>query len=86
MVTLLPNAEEAALRTGCSDPAEAALVLAREHGAVAVTCGRDGALWAANDEVVVRPAQVVTVVDTDGCLTGGLAAAARCVATVGALQ
>lgn len=104
---LLPNADEAALLTGCLDPAEAALVLAREHAAVAVTCGPDGAVWAAGDEVVVRAAQAVTVVDTvgagdafsagavaalltgesaDGCLTRGLAAAARCVGTVGALQ
>ncbi|MCV2488098.1 carbohydrate kinase family protein [Geodermatophilus sp. YIM 151500] len=63
---LLPNAEEAALLTGCADPVDAARTLAARHRAVAVTLGPDGALWAAGRAVVHRPAHPAAVVDTTG--------------------
>jgi ribokinase len=63
---LLPNAEEAALLTGCPDPEEAARALAIRHPAVAVSLGADGALWAAEGEVVHRPAHPARVLDTTG--------------------
>lgn len=102
---LLPNAEEAQALTGASTPAAAALLLAAEHTAVAVTCGAGGALWADGTGLTARPALAAIVVDTVGagdaftagllaallsgadgvgCLDRGLAAAARCVAVVGA--
>jgi sugar/nucleoside kinase (ribokinase family) len=63
---LLPNAEEARLLTGCADPADAARALAVRHPVVAVSLGADGALWAAGEEVLHRPARPATVVDTTG--------------------
>lgn len=75
---LLPNAEEAQALTGASTPAEAALLLATEHTAVAVTCGADGALWAAGTGLTARPARVVILVDTVGAgdsFTAGAVAA-----------
>ena len=74
---LLPNADEARLLTGCADPTDAARTLARTHAAVAVTLGPDGALWAAGDTVVHRPAHPADVVDTTGAgdaFTAGLLA------------
>ncbi|WP_336033152.1 carbohydrate kinase family protein [Geodermatophilus sp. FMUSA9-8] len=74
---LLPNADEARLLTGCADPADAARALAAAHPAVAVTLGADGALWAAGDVVVHRPAHPADVVDTTGAgdaFTAGLLA------------
>ncbi|UZJ25890.1 PfkB family carbohydrate kinase [Rhodococcus antarcticus] len=63
---LLPNAEEALALTGEPTPARAATALAREHTAVAVTCGADGALWARGGQVTSRSAHGVVVVDTVG--------------------
>jgi sugar/nucleoside kinase (ribokinase family) len=63
---LLPNTDEARLLTGCADPAEAARALATRHPVVAVSLGADGALWAADGEVLHRPAHRATVVDTTG--------------------
>jgi sugar/nucleoside kinase (ribokinase family) len=63
---LLPNADEARLLTGCTDPADAARELAREHAVVAVSLGAEGALWASEDTVLHRPAHATTVVDTTG--------------------
>ena len=63
---LLPNAEEARLLTGCGDVEDAARALAGRHPIVAVTLGADGALWAADDALVHRPAHPADVVDTTG--------------------
>jgi sugar/nucleoside kinase (ribokinase family) len=63
---LLPNAEEARLLTGCADVTHAARTLAARHPVVAVTLGADGALWAAGDVLVHRPAHPTQVVDTTG--------------------
>jgi ribokinase len=64
---LLPNLPEARLLSGCDDALDAARVLAAQYGAVAVTLGADGALWAAGDDVVHQPAPPVTaVVDSTG--------------------
>ena len=63
---LLPNAEEARLLTGCTDVVAAARALAARHPVVAVTLGADGALWAAGDVLVHRPAHPTDVVDTTG--------------------
>jgi ribokinase len=63
---LLPNADEARLLTGCTDPADAARALAGRHPVVAVSLGAEGALWAADDVVLHRPAHPATVVDTTG--------------------
>ena len=102
---LLPNADEAAVLTGCADPADAARLLARSYAAVAVTCGADGAVWTQDGGVLTGAAGPGPVVDSvgagdaftagalaatlrgedaEGCLTAGLAAAARCVAVIGA--
>jgi sugar/nucleoside kinase (ribokinase family) len=72
---VLPNADEARLLTGCADPAEAARALAARHPVVVVTLGPDGALWAAGERLVHRPAHPATVVDTTGAgdaFTAGL--------------
>jgi ribokinase len=72
---LLPNADEAQLLTGCADPAAAARALAGRHPVVVVSLGADGALWAAGDVLVHRPAHPVDVVDTTGAgdaLTAGV--------------
>ena len=82
---LLPNADEARLLTGCADPAAAARALAARHPVAVVSLGADGALWAAGDELVHRPAHPTTVVDTTGAgdafaaglLTAWLAAGGR---------
>ncbi|ADB76146.1 carbohydrate kinase family protein [Geodermatophilus obscurus] len=63
---VLPNADEARLLTGCADPATAARALAARHAGAVVTLGADGALWAAGDVLVHRPAHAVEVVDTTG--------------------
>jgi ribokinase len=63
---VLPNADEARLLTGCTDPAEAARALARRHPIAAVSLGADGALWASGGTVVHRPAHATDVVDTTG--------------------
>jgi sugar/nucleoside kinase (ribokinase family) len=63
---LLPNAEEAALLTGCAGPEEAARALAARHPAVAVSLGAEGALWASGGEVLHRPAHPARVLDSTG--------------------
>ena len=63
---LLPNAEEARLLTGCADPEAAARALAGRYPVVTVKLGPDGALWAAGEVLVHRPARPTTVVDTTG--------------------
>jgi sugar/nucleoside kinase (ribokinase family) len=63
---LLPNADEARLLTGCADVEAAAGALALRHAVVAVSLGPEGALWAAGDRLVHRPAHPTTVVDTTG--------------------
>jgi sugar/nucleoside kinase (ribokinase family) len=63
---LLPNADEARLLTGCADATDAARALAGRHRIVAVSLGADGALWAAGDTLVHRPAHPTTVLDTTG--------------------
>jgi sugar/nucleoside kinase (ribokinase family) len=72
---VLPNADEARLLTGCADPAAAARALATRHEVAVVTLGADGALWAAGDVLVHRPAHPAEVVDTTGAgdaFTAGL--------------
>jgi ribokinase len=74
---LLPNADEARLLSGCADVTDAARALATRHGAVAVTLGAEGALWAAGTTLVHRPASPARVVDTTGAgdaFTAGLLA------------
>lgn len=63
---LLPNRDEALLLTGERDPERAAARLAAEHGLVAVTLGREGALLATRGEVLHEPAEPATVLDTTG--------------------
>jgi sugar/nucleoside kinase (ribokinase family) len=63
---LLPNADEARLLTGCGEVGAAARALAARHAVVVVSLGADGALWAAGDRLVHRPAHPTTVVDTTG--------------------
>jgi ribokinase len=63
---VFPNADEARLLTGCTDPAEAARTLATRHPVAVVSLGGDGALWAAGDLLVHRPAHRTEVLDTTG--------------------
>jgi sugar/nucleoside kinase (ribokinase family) len=75
---LLPNADEARLLTGCSDPTAAARTLAERFPLVAVSLGAEGALWATRTAVVHRPARPARVVDTTGAgdaFTAGVLAA-----------
>jgi ribokinase len=75
---LLPNADEARLLSGCRDVERAARLLAERHEVVAVSLGAEGALWAAGELLVHRPAQGTTVVDTTGAgdaFTAGLLSA-----------
>jgi sugar/nucleoside kinase (ribokinase family) len=75
---LLPNLPETLLLSGRGDPHAAAAVLARHHGAVAITLGAGGALWASGDAVEHVPALPVVAVDTTGAgdaFTAGLLAA-----------
>ncbi|MCZ2839753.1 carbohydrate kinase family protein [Modestobacter sp. VKM Ac-2985] len=75
---LLPNAAEAQLLTGCTDPGSAARELAGRYPVVVVSLGADGALWAAGELLLHRPAHAVRVVDTTGAgdaLTAGVLAA-----------
>ncbi len=57
---------DAAVAAGCTDPTEAARALTGRHPVVVVSLGADGALWAAGDVLVHRPAHPVQVVDTTG--------------------
>lgn len=63
---VLPNAEEARLLTGCADAEAAARSLAGRYPVVTVKLGPDGALWAAGEVLVHRPAHPTSVVDTTG--------------------
>lgn len=75
----LPNADEAALLTGLTDPAAAAAALSRRFPLVAVTLGSAGALVAVSGRVVSRvPAPAVRAVDSTGAgdaFTGAFLAA-----------
>ncbi len=66
------------LATGRTDPAAAAVSLARAHGLlVVVTLGAGGAAWTAGEEPVTYPAPAVRAVDSTGAgdtFTGFLAA------------
>ena len=75
---LLPNADEARLLTGRTDPADAARALADRFPLVAVSLGAEGALWVSGTALVHRPARPARVVDTTGAgdaFTAGLLAA-----------
>lgn len=78
---LLPNADEARLLTGRTEPAEAAVELSRRFPLVAVTLGAAGALVAVAGEVVARaaaPPPDAAAVDSTGAgdaFTGGFLAA-----------
>ncbi|MGK5112648.1 MULTISPECIES: carbohydrate kinase family protein [unclassified Geodermatophilus] len=63
---VLPNAAEARLLTGCTDPEAAARALATRHEVAVVTLGAEGALWASGRTVLHRPAHPATVVDSTG--------------------
>ncbi len=64
---LLPNAEEARMLSGESDPERAARALAARFGEVVITLGPDGALWTDGRESVHCDAVVVeAVVDSTG--------------------
>jgi ribokinase len=75
---LLPNLAEARLLTGEPDPLGAARALAREYGAVVVSMGPAGALWASGREVELIPAIPTEAVDSTGAgdaLAAGVLAA-----------
>jgi ribokinase len=62
---LVPNEHESSLLTGESDPRKAAEVLLSQGvGAVAVTLGRRGCLYADSSQVLQVPAIELTAVDT----------------------
>lgn len=63
---LLPNRAEAELLTGRGDPLAAAAELARRYGAVVVTCGARGAVWARGGETGRVAAPPIDVLDTTG--------------------
>lgn len=74
---MLPNEAEARLLGGSSDPTEAALRLARSYGAVVVSCGAAGAVWATGETSGHVAAVATNVVDTTGAgdaFTAGLLA------------
>ncbi|TLQ46636.1 carbohydrate kinase family protein [Streptomyces marianii] len=76
---LLPNADEARLLTGLSDPADAAAELSRRVPLAVVTLGAGGALVAESGAVTARVAPVpATAVDSTGAgdaFTGAFLAA-----------
>ncbi|MFI6283761.1 carbohydrate kinase family protein [Streptomyces sp. NPDC051018] len=76
---LVPNADEARLLTGLTDPAEAAAALSRRVPLTVVTLGREGALVAESGSVTARVrAPAVRAVDTTGAgdaFTGAFLAA-----------
>ncbi|MBI3688375.1 MAG: hypothetical protein HY241_13780 [Actinobacteria bacterium] len=75
---LLPNLSEARVLSGQEDPRHAARWLARHFGAVVISLGADGALWAAGGETALVPAaHAEQVLDTTGAgdaLTAGVLA------------
>lgn len=75
---LLPNRAEAELLTGCRDPVAAAGELANRYGAVAVTCGAQGAVWAtggSTGRVSAEPARVLDTTGAGDAFSAGLLAA-----------
>ena len=62
----LPNAAEARLLSGREDLEEAAAVLARWYGEVAVTAGEDAAVWSDGDLPVKLSPRARRVVDSTG--------------------
>ncbi|MGP3921766.1 carbohydrate kinase family protein [Streptomyces sp. 8N616] len=76
---LTPNLAEAQLLTGLSEPADMALKLSHDFPLVALTLGADGALLAAEGQLLAHvPAPPATPVDTTGAgdaFTGTLLAA-----------
>ena len=62
----MPNLEEAEALTHQSDASVALDILARHFPIVALKCGSEGAMLAANGTVTSLPGQKVTVVDTTG--------------------
>ncbi|RDG39203.1 sugar kinase [Streptomyces corynorhini] len=77
--TLLPNADEARLLTGRSDPVDAAAELSRQVPLAVVTLGGDGALVAEAGAVTARlppiPAQAVDSTGAGDAFTGAFLAA-----------
>lgn len=64
---LLPNEAEAILLSGSPDAVSAATALTSAYGAVLVSCGADGAVWAGDDgSHGATPAFSAEVVDTTG--------------------
>lgn len=63
---LFANADEAEVLTGESDPAEAALALARSGLLAVVKAGARGAYLAEGSRTIHAPAEVADVVDTTG--------------------
>lgn len=63
---LLPNLEEAEALTGLSDPAAALARLAQSFPTVALKCGGEGAMLAANGQTFRLPSRRVDVIDTTG--------------------
>jgi ribokinase len=76
---LVPNAEEAAVLTGVSDPETAAARLAERVPEVVVTLGKEGALWTDGRELVrVEAEPVADAADSTGAgdaFTAGMIAA-----------
>ncbi|MFG2144736.1 carbohydrate kinase family protein [Streptomyces sp. NPDC048696] len=81
MDVLLPNADEARILTGLSEPADAAAELSRRFPLVAVTLGAVGALVASDGDLLARtcaPPTGAPAVDSTGAgdaFTGGFLAA-----------
>ncbi|SDG71608.1 carbohydrate kinase family protein [Pelagibacterium luteolum] len=79
---IVPNADEAALLTGQTDPAHQVAALLERFPRVVLKRGRDGAIYAARDIAPISlPAETVDLVDTTGAgdafLAGFLAAELR---------
>jgi ribokinase len=63
---LLPNADEARVLTGETDPERAARALAGGSREAVVKLGADGALWSDGERALRAPAAAADVVDTTG--------------------
>lgn len=80
--TIFPNADEAALLTGATDPAEQIAALLARFPRIVLKRGREGAVLATRDgEAIALPAELVETIDTTGAgdafLAGFLAAELR---------